>query len=163
LAGGDPYTIVDNLTVGYHVWTDNSHIAMFILGEPNTLHYLRLPTKEDTVLAQNIGRSLHQIPNERAISFIQKNSATSWEIKKLDTETMFISTITPTLPGREDICWTPDGKIITSDGKKLFVFDPKKGKSWKEIPLPAGAELLKGVSRLAINSKGDKLAVVVAE
>jgi hypothetical protein len=163
LAGGDPYTIVDNLTVGYHVWTDNSHIAMFILGEPNTLHYLRLPTKEDTVLAQNIGRSLHQIPGERAISFIQKNSATNWEIKKLDTETMLISTIAPTLPGREDICWTPDGKIISSDGTKLFVFDPKKGKSWKEIPLAAGAELLKGVSRLAINSKGDKLAVVVAE
>jgi hypothetical protein len=162
LAGGDPYTIVDNLTVGYHVWTDNSHIAMFILGEPNTLHYLRLPTKEDTLLAQNIGRSLHQIPGERALSFIQKNSATNWEIKKLDTETMLISTITPTLPGREDICWTPDGKIISSDGAKLFVFDPKK-KSWKEIPLATGAELLKGVSRLAINSKGDKLAVVVAE
>jgi hypothetical protein len=163
LAGGDPYTIVDNLTVGYHVWTDNSHIAMFILGEPNTLHYLRLPTKEDTVLAQNIGRSLHQIPGERALSFIQKNSATNWEIKKLDTETMLISTIAPTLPGREDICWTPDRKIITSDGKKLFVFDPKKGKGWKEIPFATGAELLKGVSRIAINSKGDKLAVVVAE
>ncbi len=163
LAGGDPYTIVDNLTVGYHVWTDNSHIAMFILGEPNSLHYLRLPTKEDTVLAQNIGRSLHQIPGERAISFIQKNSATNWEIKKLDTETMLITTIAPTLPGREDICWTPDGKIISSDGTKLFVFDPKKGKSWKEIPLPAGTELLKGVTRFAVNAKGDKLAVVVAE
>ncbi|MBL7873152.1 MAG: hypothetical protein JNM78_16155 [Cyclobacteriaceae bacterium] len=163
LAGGEPYTIVDNLIVGYHVWTDNSHLAMFILGEPNTLHYLRLPTKEDTVLAQNIGRSLHQIPGERAISFIQKNSSTNWEIKKLDTETMLISTIAQTMPGREDICWTPDGKIISSDGTKLFVFDPKKGKSWKEIPLAIGAELLKGVSRLAINSKGDKLAVVVAE
>lgn len=163
LAGGDPYTIVDNLIVGYHVWTDNSHLAMFILGEPNTLHYLRLPTKEDTVLAQNIGRSLHQIPGERAISFIQKNSATNWEIKKLDTESMLISTIALTLAGREDICWTPDGKIISSDGTKLFVFDPKKGKSWKEIPLASGAELLNGVSRLAVNAKGDKLAVVVAE
>ncbi len=143
LAGGEPYTIIDNLTVGYHVWADNSHLAMFILGEPNTLHYLRLPTKEDTVLAQNIGRSLHQIPGERAISFIQKNSATNWEIKKLDTETMVISTIAPTLPGREDICWTPDGKIISSDGTKLFVFDPKKGKSWKEITLAGGGEITK--------------------
>lgn len=163
LGGGEPYTIIDNLIVGYHVWADNSHLALFILGEPNTLHYLRIPTKEDTVLAQNIGRSLHQIPNERAISFIQKNSATNWEIKRLDTETMLITTIAPTLPGREDICWTPNGKIVSSDGIKLFMFDPKKGKSWKEIPLASGAELLKGVTRLAVNSKGDKLAVVVAE
>ncbi len=163
LAGGDPYTIIDNLIVGYHVWADNSHLALFILGEPNTLHYMRLPTKEDTVVAQNIGRSLHQIPNERAISFIQKNSSTNWEIKKLDTETMLITTIAPTLPGHEDICWTPGGKIISSDGTKLFVFDPKKGKGWKEIPLTTGAGLLKGVTRVAVNLKGDKLAVVVAE
>jgi len=162
LAGGDAYTIINNLTVGYHVWADNSHLAMFILGEPNTLHFIRLPTKEDTVLAQNIGRSLHKIPGERALSFIQKNSTNS-EIKRLDTETMLITTLAPTLPGREDICWTLDGKIISSDGTKLFVFDPKKENSWKEIQLPAGAQLLKGVTRLAVNAKGDKLAVVVAE
>ena len=163
LAGGDPYVIVDNMTVGYHVWANNSHLAMFILGEPNTLHYLRLPTKEDTVLAQNIGRSLNQIPSERGISFIQKNSGTDWQIKKLDTETMAITTIASTLPGREDICWTSEGKIISSDGSKLFILDPKKGKTWKVIELSNGAELLKGVTRLAVNLKGDKLAVVVAE
>ena len=71
--GGEPSVIIDNMTVGYHAWADNSHLALFILGEPHTLHYLRLPTKEDTILAQNIGRSLHKIPGYRAISFIQKS------------------------------------------------------------------------------------------
>lgn len=163
LGGGDPYVIIDNMTVGYHVWADNSHLAMFILGEPNTLHYLRLPTKEDTVLAQNIGRSLHQVPNERAISFIQKSSTSDWQIKKVDTETMVITTLASTLPGREDICWTPEGKILSSDGSKLFILDPKKGNAWVELKLAAGSELLKGVTRLAVNLKGNKLAVVVAE
>jgi hypothetical protein len=163
LAGGDPYVIIDNLIVGYHVWADNSHLALFILGDPNTLHYLRLPTKADTVLAQNIGRSLHQIPGERAISFIQKTSQTDWLIKKLDTESMAISTLANTLPGREDITWTPDGRIITSDGSKIFILNPKKDKTWSEIPLTSGRELLKGVTRLAVNLKGDKLAVVISE
>lgn len=163
LGGGDPYVIIDNMTVGYHVWVDNSHIAMFILGEPNTLHYLRLPTKKDTVLAQNIGRSLHLIPKERGFSFIQKISSTDWQIRKVDTETMALTTIALTLPGREDICWTLEGKILSSDGSKLFVLDPKKGNAWTEIKLAAGSELLKGVTRLAVNSKGDKLAVVVSE
>lgn len=163
LGGGDPYVIIDNMTVGYHVWADNSHLAMFILGEPNTLHYMRLPTKEDTVLAQNIGRSLHQVPNERAISFIQKSSTSDWQIKKVDTETMVVTTLASTLPGREDICWTPEGKILSSDGSKLFILDPKKGNAWVELKLAAGSELLKGVTRLAVNLKGNKLAVVVAE
>ncbi len=163
LAGGDPYAIIDNMMVGYHVWADNSHLALFILGEPNTLHYLRLPTKEDTVLAQNIGRSLHLIPDERGISFIHKVSPTDWQIKKLDTETMLISTIATTLPGREDITWTADGRIITSDGSKIFILNPKKEKTWKEISVVTGSEFLKGVTRLAVSPKGDKLAVVISE
>ncbi|MEJ0031081.1 MAG: hypothetical protein WDO15_12190 [Bacteroidota bacterium] len=31
--GGDPALIIDNLKVGYHVWVDNSHLALFVLGE----------------------------------------------------------------------------------------------------------------------------------
>jgi len=163
VAGGEPFVIIDNMTVGYHVWADNSHLALFILGEPHTLHYLRLPTKEDTILAQNIGRSLHKIPGERSISFIQKTSDNSWEIKKLESETMKISIIAPTLAGREDIAWTADRKIISSDGTKIYFLDPAKEKKWGEVFLQSGNELLKGVTRLSVNSKGDKLAVVITE
>ncbi|MBY0434085.1 MAG: hypothetical protein K2U26_08260, partial [Cyclobacteriaceae bacterium] len=41
IAGGEASVIIDNMIVGYHVWADNSHLAMFILGTPNTLHYMR--------------------------------------------------------------------------------------------------------------------------
>lgn len=161
--GGEPSVIIDNMTVGYHAWADNSHLALFILGEPQTLHYLRLPTKDDTIVASNIGRSLHKIPGERAISFIQKNANQDWEIKKLESETMKISTITKTLPGREDITWTRQGKIISSDGTKIYYINPAKENKWVEVSLETGSELLKGVTRLAVNSNGDKLAVVVTE
>jgi Tol biopolymer transport system component len=161
--GGEPSVIIDNMTVGYHAWADNSHLALFILGEPQTLHYLRLPTKDDTIVASNIGRSLHKIPGERAISFIQKNANQDWEIKKLETETMKISLITKTLPGREDITWTIDQKIISSDGTKIYFINPTKGNKWVEVSMETGSELLKGVTRLAVNSHGDKLAVVIAE
>jgi len=72
LEGGEPLTILDNMTVGYHVWADNSHLALFILGKenkPSTLHYLRLPTKADTIIAENIGRSLHRVPGENAYAW----------------------------------------------------------------------------------------------
>jgi hypothetical protein len=161
--GGDASVIINNLIVGYHVWADNSHLALFVLGEPNTLHYLRLPTKEDTIIAENIGRSLHKVPGERAISFIHKVSATDWQIKKLNTETMQITTITNTLPGREDITWTSDGKIVSSDGSGIYFFDTKNKKSWEKAVVENGADLLKGVTRIAIDSKNDKIAVVIAE
>jgi hypothetical protein len=161
--GGEPSVIIDNMTVGYHAWADNSHLALFILGEPQTLHYLRLPTKDDTLVAQNIGRSLHKIPGERAISFIQKNTGNDWEIKKLESENMKISTITKTLPGREDITWTREGKIISSDGKKIYFINPANENIWMEVSILSGSDLLNGVTRLAVNANGDKLAVVIAE
>ncbi|HRG07848.1 MAG TPA: hypothetical protein PLJ08_04670 [Cyclobacteriaceae bacterium] len=165
LDGKDPYVIIDSLVVGYHVWADNSHLAMFVLGKdgsPNTLHYLRLPTQEDTIIAENIGRALHRIPNEQAISFVHKVAAGNWQIKKLDLETMQVSFIANTLPDHEDIAWLPDGRLITSDGTNLFVFNPRKEKTWSEVTV-TDSSLLKGITRLAVNTKGDKLAVVVSE
>lgn len=162
LDGGPADVIIDNMIVGYHVWADNSHLALFVLGNPNTLHYLRLPTKKDTIIAENIGRSLHRIPGESAISFVHKVSEKEWLIKRLNTHTMEITTIAPTLPGRDDLCWLPDGKILMSDGTSLFFLAPGKSQTWQKVNSPAISSL-KGITRLAVSSNGKKIAVVVTE
>ncbi len=163
IGGGTPDVIIDNLVVGYHAWMDNSNLALFVLSDPNTLHLYRLPVRKDTVLANNIGRSLHKIAGERSFSFIHKISEKDWLIKKIELGTLKISTIISTLPGREDITWTSDGLILTSDGEKIFAYQPGKGSTWREVVIKNGKEVLKGVTRLAVSQKGDKLAVVVAE
>ena len=163
VGGGAADVIINNLIVGYHAWMDNSNLALFVLGDPNTLHLYRLPLRKDTVLAKNIGRSLHKIPGERSFSFVHKTSEKDWQIKKVDLGDMKISTITSTLPGREDITWTSDGLILTSDGDKIFAYQPGKDSNWHEVIIKKGKEFLKGVTRLAVNQEGDKLAVVIAE
>ncbi|HTH57286.1 MAG TPA: hypothetical protein VL728_14650 [Cyclobacteriaceae bacterium] len=163
--GGEPTVLINNLTIGYHVWADNSHLALFVLGaggQPNELHYYRLPTKSDTVVAQNIGRSLHKIPNESAISFVHKVSEKEWLIKKFNTVTHAISTIATTLPGNEDMCWTPDGKILMSGDSKIYWINPNTDVVWKEVKIE-GPPLTKGITRIAVNMSGNKLAMVMAE
>ncbi len=160
--GGPASVILDHLIVGYHVWADNSHLALFILGTPQTLHYLRLPTKKDTILAQDIGRSLHRIPGQAAISFVQKTSGTDWMIKRLDTQSMVISSVASTLPGRDDLCWLPDGRILMSDGNQLFFLTPGKGQAWTKVNV-VGGHPFKGITRLAISGDGKKLAIVADE
>ncbi len=166
LEGGEPLNIIDDMIVGYYVWTDNSHLALFILGKekkPSTLHYFRLPTKTDTILAENIGRSLHKVPGENAFSFIHKITESKWFIKKYDPRKSVISVIAATPSGEEDMCWSPDGKIFFSDGNKIVWMDPKKNRNWKDVNVNEGAELLKDISRVAISADGKKIAVVVAE
>ena len=163
--GGEPTVLINNLIVGYHVWADNSHLGLFVLGQnggPNELHYFRLPTKSDTVVAQSIGRSLHKIPNESAISFVHKISEKEWIIKKFNTSTHEISVIATTLPGNEDMCWTIDGKILMSGDSKIYWLDPQTDVVWKEVKIEVSPSL-KGMTRIAVNSSGTKLAIVIAE
>lgn len=163
LAGGEAQLVVNYLTVGYHVWLDNSHVVLFVLGQPQSLHYLQLPTRQDTLIASGIGRSLHRIPGERTISFVWKKTEKDWRIMRFDPNRLSVSEIVATLPGCEDLAWTADGKILMSDGAKLFFYDTQEAeKKWLEVALPPMPEL-KGITRLAVNAKGDKLAVVVAE
>ncbi len=164
--GGEPSLIINHMTVGYHVWTDNSHLGLFILGKdgaPSTLHYLLLPMKRDTILASNIGRSLHRIPGETAFSFVHKVTDKDWYIKKFNNHTKKIADIGPTLPGREDLCWLPDGKILMSDGTGIFFYQPGKSATWMPVEIESGASLLKGVTRIAASADGKKIAVVVSE
>lgn len=164
--GGEPSMIIDNLTVGYHLWADNSHLALFILGadgSPNTLHFMRLPTKEDTVLATNIGRSFQKVVGERAFMFIQKGDSTN-KIMKFNTEKSKLSVVGYTLGKVEDIALSQSGHIVTSDGTKLFFRPIKKTSAlWQPVEILQGSELLKSITRIAISPKGDKIAVVVAE
>lgn len=162
ITGGKPDVLIDNLIVGYHAWADNSHVALFVLGTPNSLHYMRLPTKRDTVLAENIGRSLHKVPGQAAISFVHKVSEKEWLIKLINTATLDISTVGATLPGREDLCWLPDGRILMSDGENLFYLTPGPREEWKRVNT-VNASMLKAVTRLAVSANGKKIAIVVAE
>ena len=158
--GGPASVIVEKLIVGYHAWINETKLYLFVLGEPATLRQFDIATGRDTVLATNIGRSLHRVPGLAAVSFVQKSNDVPWTINRIDTEGSIVK-ICDTLPGREDLAWTPDGWILMSDGKAVFVCHPGKTK-WKEIKLASGFPL-KNISRIAVNASGTKLALVTEE
>lgn len=159
--GGAPEVLINTLTVGYHAWINPESLLLFVLGDTITLHQYNLTSKKDVIIAKRVGRSLRNIPKTASISFVQKVSESDWQIKRLNADGS-IETITSTLPGKEDLTWTPDGKIIMSDGKKLFYYEPGKTTTWQEIEMPANMPA-GTISRLAVNQKGDKIAVVVSE
>lgn len=163
--GGKPVTLINYMVVGYHAWIDEKSLLLFILDDTanNSLHYFNLITKEDVVIADNPGRSLHKIPGEDAVSFIEKKSDEEWLIQKFDSKTRNISTITQCLPKREDITWLKNGKILTSDGEKLFVYNTRKPNGWEPVIFSNDTVILKGITRLAVNKTNNKIAIVAVE
>ncbi len=161
--GGEPDLIYENgQKVGYHAWGDKNVVAMFILGQPSSLVVYNAETKTSYRLTENIGRSLHKIPKEYAISFPHNVDRNEIYIKKVDLKTKGITTIIKMLPGSQDYAWMPDKKLIMGSGSKLFVYDPKKDTEWKEIA-DFSDRGINNISRLSVSPKSGRIAFVADE
>ncbi|HEY4612134.1 MAG TPA: hypothetical protein VII11_04055 [Bacteroidota bacterium] len=148
--------------VGYHAWVNNNTVALFVLGSPPTLQLAKISIGKSDTLAAGIGRSIHKIPGKQAISFVHKISQTEWWIKEFDVATRNITPIVQTIAGREDYAWTPDGTLVMANESKFYTFKPDRGTQWSEVADFSG-QGIKGITRIAISSKGDRLAFVAAE
>jgi Tol biopolymer transport system component len=164
-AGGAATVLINSLTVGYHTWLNEEELLLFVLGDSgrNSLHHYNINTKQDRVILQNPGRALHRIPNSNNFSFVHKVSKDEWVIKQFNSKSKEISVITNTIPGKEDIAWLTKDIIISSDGNILMYYDVKKKSGWQAVAMENGSLQIRGITRLAVNQKGNKLAVVAAE
>ena len=168
--GGNVDVIVPNVKpVGYHAWADDHTVAMFILGEsgaPATLQVADTRSGSARTLAADIGRSIQRMPGagaSRRISFVQRTregDTLVLTIKELDAATGRITTLTPAVDGaREaDLAWMPDGTLLMANGGTLYSW--RRGeKGWNEA---ASLQKLSlgGVTRIAVSSAGDYIALV---
>jgi WD40 repeat protein len=162
IGGGTPEIIISDLIVGYHTWANAGQVMVFTLPQPFKLQLIDVSSKSYSVVAEQIGRSLHKIPGQKALSFLQKIKEDEWTVNALDPDTKLITTITQGLPGAEhSMAWTPDGKIIMSDDKKLFFYDPNKSKTWSPIEVKADGQF--SFSRIAVSPDGKLMALVITE
>lgn len=163
--GGEPEVLINDLVTGYHSWIDNSRLLLFVLGDSNrhTLHYYDLATRKDTIVATNIGRSLHKIPGQNAMSFVQKITDTTAMITKMDIATGKISPVIPSLKGLDHLAWLNNSTVMMSDGTALFFYRIGIDNAWQPVSIEGDLSMLKGITRLAVNKANDKLTVVVSE
>ncbi len=156
---GESRILVNDLVIGYHVWINENELVSFVLGDTITMQRVNTVTNERTVLAKNIGRSLHKVPNTNQFSYIDKSSE-KWMINSRNIHNDTSITLIETIKDSEDYCWTPKGEIITGKGNSLWIWD--KGKDWNYL-----ADLttfgLQGVSRIAVSPDGKKIVLVVTQ
>lgn len=160
LAGSAPSLVLTNIKpVGYHVWLDANTLALFVLGQPNTLQLVDVKTEKAEVLAQSIGRALHRIPGQPSqFSFVHK-AEKEWWVKAYDLKTRQTTNLIKTLPGSEDCAWLPNGTLLMAQGSKFYKWQRGKDADW-QLVADLEASGVTNITRLAVNAKGDKLALV---
>lgn len=148
--------------VGYFAQADDSTWAMFVLGTPATLHVATLHVATlgrpgSTIVARNVGRSLHKIPGTTHVSFVQKNADT-WMVMELDPATRRIDTLVQTLSRAEDMAWIDSTTLLMGQGTKLYAWR-RGATAWTEVADFAFAHL-SGITRLAVSPNRQWLALV---
>ena len=159
MSGGNPSVVLEDvMPVGYHAWGNDRLLALFVLGSPPTLQLADVRTGRADVIAEGIGRSIHRIPGQLAISFVHKVSEDEWWINRLDLRTQQITPLAQTLPGSEDYAWTPQGIAVMGQGSVLFHWDTGTG-AWRELADLSDQGIV-GITRIAISPAGNRIAVV---
>jgi Tol biopolymer transport system component len=164
--GQSPQLILKDIQpVGYHAWLDADKVALFVLGQPNTLQLASVQTGKGEVLTRAIGRSLHRVPGTRRVSFVQRDGESGpYLIKEIDIDSRKVDTLTTFVEGspERDYAWMPDGKtLLMSAGTKVFSWI--RGGQAPVVVFDAADHALGAVTRMAVSPKGDAVAIVVAE
>lgn len=163
LAGGEAQVIIPETVIGYHCWANDSIILAFVLGDPHTLQRCNVNTGTCTVADENIGRSLHQVPFNNAISYISKKDSANWQVKVIDPLEGEGRTMGPALNGTEDITWRGNGSLFKTEGTRVYRWRPGADADWVEVADLSIMGISGNLTRIAISPLGTHVAVVAAE
>jgi hypothetical protein len=147
-------------SVGYHCWIDNRQLALFILTDPFTLQLCNTEDSQIKILAQNIGRSIHQ-KNGNMVLFTQLIDSVRW-ICSVSIKEGKVTKLIQCLEGSEDFAIYNDHVFLMAKGNKIFQADLNEGQSWKTIVEINVAEV-KTISRIKLSADKKKLAFVSLE
>lgn len=154
LAGGRPEVAVPDRVIGYYAWWDNITLVSFVLGDESTLQITNTIPMKHNIVADNIGRSIHNIPNTGLISFTKGG-----KVMSLNPKTRDIQTITEMLEGSQDIAWLRDGSMLMGKAAKLYRWESET--DWKLVADLGASFDLGLITRIA--TAKDKIAIVINE
>jgi len=157
--GSAPRLVLENVApVGYQAWTPDGALALFILGEPATLQLADLTADEVSVMAVDIGRSLHALPDGSGFSFLHRVDG-EWRIRALDLTSGNLAELGLPFDDSQDMAWTPDGRIVMASDSRIAIRSVEG--DWQVIGDLAEAGI-SGMTRVAVHPDGTFLAVVAA-
>lgn len=156
---GKSKELIADLKVAYPFWLKkNVAINVVIVGKNLDLIISDLKNKTNSTIQKKVGRSVHKIPNTNFVSYISKEND-QWEVTLYNTKNGDRKKIINTIGNKEDVCWLPDGTLLIAVGSTLMKFNPATDTDWSVFhTFPKTKH--KNISRIIVNKKGTKLALV---
>jgi len=156
--GSDPQLVLPGIApVGYHAWLSETRVALFVLGSPATLQLADLTTGDAWVVAEDIGRSVHGVPDTEMVSFLWRTDEGAW-ITAFDPGREHFERLAAPMESNEFHAWLPEGTLLSADYSTLYVAHPPSYE-WQAV-----ADLaeygIHNISRIAVGPGGETLVIV---
>jgi hypothetical protein len=155
LIEGDPI-------IGYFVWIDDDSYLCFVLADDvndATLQLHNISTGSKEILLINPGRSLKKHPYSNSFTVVDNSPDSAVFATYNPRIGILIFGLSELLNGSQDFAYLPNGQILMGLGSTLYT---KISDNW-ELVSDLSEFYITGITRLAINSNGTKIAIVVEE
>jgi WD40-like Beta Propeller Repeat len=156
----DRLVLPDIKPVGYYAWLSPFHLALFVLGTPNSLLLVDMRTESEQVLARDIGRSLLPLPSGHGFTYLAHHDS-AWVLTevRLNRAEDSVRYTRPrvTLPDSMNFVAWVGATLVGGAGTKLMSW--RDGGKWTEIA-DLASEGLTNISRIAVSPDRSTLAIV---
>ena len=153
----------DIFPVGYYDWNDGK-AALFVLGEPNSLVYVRGKGMVDT-LDTNIGRTVRKRPNTSEISYLDRkkfldtDQGKTFGIASFNLNTGARKDYGYTVTGSQDFIWIDKNHLLMAKGNEVFTKHIQE-KNWESLGKIESSSH-QGITRMAYSPDLNKLILVL--
>jgi len=153
--------LIEDLQVAYYSFFDKKTILSSVLSGNNLdLVISNLSKKTNDTLIENVGRSIHKVPNTKdTMSYTSVNEDGNMDIFQLDMKTLESFFVAELPIGIQDHIWLDDSKLLIGSLDKLYMLDLFGNGDWKLV-----ADLseynIQNITRLALSPNGKTLAIV---
>lgn len=154
----------DIYRVGYYAFAEPETLAFVIVaetesGEPLSLEVAGVDAVTTEKVAEPVGVGVQRVPNEAAVSFIQRNEDGSSSLSVYDLESGETRVLTETLPEVDAHTFLPGGAVLAAQDTIIYRWQEGQN-TWKPY-LDFSEAGVTGIGRLAVSSDGNQLAFVI--
>lgn len=156
--------------VGYHAWTRDDRLLLFVLGEPHKLIFADPAQKEDEGLeiASNVGASIFEMPLTLGLTYTVENEQGKVNLYWFDPAVMSNVSIGYLPDNAKYYAWSSRAELFTTDGGKLvtmpFIIHGEEiiYTNYSKVTIDS-EHCQQGISRIALSPYNDKIALVCSE
>ena len=115
-----------------------------------------IPQDDAGLYVENVGRSIHAVPNSKNVSYTVINEEKNHDVYILDVEkaedTYFVCQL-PT--GIQDHAWIDGTTLLLGSGSKLYSYDMFGPGEWEEVA-DLSAENIYNITRISVGGTGSE-------